>query len=503
MSTPITRRRFVGATLAGLGGLELLHALPSADAAAGPALPQKVAVASELEPLVKLIEETPRQQVVGKVIDHIRDGTSYQELLGALFLAGVRGIQPRPVGFKFHAVLVVNSAHLASLAARDNERWLPLLWSVDYFKGAQERNAKEGDWRMKPADEAKLPSADDAAKEFTAAMDAWDEERADRAIVALGRAEGAAEVFEQFWIYGARDFRDIGHKAIYAANAWRTLNTIGWRHQEPVLRSLAYGQLDHRGGNPAKRDDPADRPGRANMPRAGKLTKFRHAGKRDEAATKDVLAALRTEGAEDISKQVFELINKGIHPASLWDGVFLGAGELLMRQPGIYGLHCLTTVNALHFGYQTSARPTTRAFLLLQAAAFMAMFRGVMTEANRRLSELRIDTLEAAEAPKGGVAEVLADLSKDRTTAAKKALGLLREKPAAARGLIESARALIFAKGTDSHDYKFSSAVMEDAYHLAAPLRPAFLAASLYNLKGSGERDNDLIKRTRAALAKG
>jgi hypothetical protein len=34
-------------------------------------------------------------------------------VLAALLLAGVRNIQPRPVGFKFHAVLVVNSAHLA------------------------------------------------------------------------------------------------------------------------------------------------------------------------------------------------------------------------------------------------------------------------------------------------------------------------------------------------------------------------------------------------------
>ena len=48
----------------------------------------------------------------------IRNGTSYQQILSALMLAGVRSIQPRPVGFRFHCVLVVNSAHLASLARR-------------------------------------------------------------------------------------------------------------------------------------------------------------------------------------------------------------------------------------------------------------------------------------------------------------------------------------------------------------------------------------------------
>jgi hypothetical protein len=155
----------------------------------------------------------------------------------------------------------------------------------------------------------------------------------------------------------------------------------------------------------------------------------------------------------------------------------------------------------MHFAYQTSGKPTTRAYLLLQAAAFLTLFRGIMSNDKKGLSELRVDTLEP-ETPKGGVAEVLADLTKDPTTAAKKTLGLLRDKPAQARPLIETARQLIFAKGTDSHDYKFSSAVMEDAYHLSPKLRPAFLAASVYNLKGSGAKDNNLIKRTRAALAK-
>ena len=46
----------------------------------------------------------------------------FVQVLAALLLAGVRNVQPRPVGFKFHAVLVVNSAHLASLGAREMPR---------------------------------------------------------------------------------------------------------------------------------------------------------------------------------------------------------------------------------------------------------------------------------------------------------------------------------------------------------------------------------------------
>ena len=58
----------------------------------------------------------------------------------------------------------------------------------------------------------------------------------------------------------------------------------------------------------------------------------------------------------------------------------------------------------------------------------------------------------------------------------------------------------MFVKGRNSHDYKFSSAVLEDYYHVSPPWRDRYLAASSFNLCGSGAADNDLVKRTRAAL---
>ena len=100
---------------------------------------------------------------------------------------------------------------------------------------------------------------------FADAMDNWDEAKADAATAGLARHSKAEEIFDLFCRYGARDFRDIGHKAIYVANSWRTLQNIGWQHAEPVLRSLAYALLDHEQGNPAERDAEADRPGRRNQ----------------------------------------------------------------------------------------------------------------------------------------------------------------------------------------------------------------------------------------------
>jgi hypothetical protein len=502
MFTAITRRNFMSHTvkagaLAGLGDFSFLGNL--APVSATEARPAKVQLNPDIEPLVGLIEDTQREDLLDVVAARIRRGTSYQQLLTALLLAGVRSIQPRPVGFKFHAVLVVNSAHLASLAAPDTDRWLPLLWALDNFKSSQARNQKEGNWSMPPVDESQLPTAAHARERFVEAMDNWDEEGADRAIASLVRNAGAAEVIELFWRYGARDFRDIGHKAIYVANSWRTLQTIGWRHAEPVMRSLAYALLEHEGSNPAKRDAEPDVPWRENLKRAAKIRKDWQQGRITPEATAEVLKTLRKAPTGDACEQIVELLNKGTDPASLWDGILLKAGELLMQQPGIIGLHCVTSMNALHYGYQASGNDETRRLLLLQAPAFLTLFRKRM----KLREELQIDTLQKEDvAGPSTVEEILADVSKDRVRAARKTLALVEDNSAGASALMTAARRLIFNKGNDSHDYKFSSAALEDFYNATPGWRARYLATSMFNLKGSGDRDNGLIERARAALGK-
>jgi hypothetical protein len=504
----ITRRAFVTSTLAGaaaLGDFAFLKLLRPLSAEDVKLRPDRVQCSPDIEPLVRLIEEIDKAEVIGVIVDRIRGGTSYQELLTALMLAGVRGIKPRPVGFKFHAVLVVNSAHLASLAATDRERWLPLLWAIDNYKISQARNQTESaGWVMPPPDEAKLPPSHQAKERFIAAMDDWDEEGADRAVSAFVRAAGGNDVIETFWRYGARDFRNIGHKAIYVANAWRTLQTIGWRHAEPVMRSLAFALLEHEGDNPAKRDADADRPGRENLQRLTKLRKHWTVGKPSKEVTAEFLGVLRTSSPDDASEFIVQALNKEIDPSALWDGVFLGTGESLMRQPGIVGLHTVTTANALHFAYQNAVDEKTRGLMLLQAAAFLPMFREAMKRRGQVRENLDIDKLEKAELRATGqaaVEEIFADVSKDRLAAAKKTLALLEKDPRASDAIIAAGRHLVFNKGSDSHDYKFSSAILEDFHHATPAWRQRFLATAMFYLKGTGDKDNDLIQRTRAALA--
>ena len=501
-----TRRRFLktsaaGTTSLGLGGLGFMSRLPRVSAAEASIEPKFVQFRPEIEPLVRLLEDTPREKLLEEVASRIHHGLTYREVLAALLLAGVRNIQPRPVGFKFHSVLVVNSAHLASLSSPDSDRWLPIFWALDYFKSAQAQDVREGDWTMAALDESKVPSSSQKArKSFIMAMDNWDEPGADAAVAGLARTAGAHEIFEIFCRYGARDFREIGHKAIYVANSWRTLQAIGWQHAEPVLRSLAYGLLD-RGGdsNPAKGDFAADRPWRNNQSTVSKIRGDWLDGEPSSAATSEMLETLRHATPDESSAKVVELLNRGVAPQSIWDGIFDAGGELLMRRPGILSLHALTSTNALHFAFQTSANDETRRLLVLQNAAYLTLFRG---DAGK-LKSLHLDELSTADQTSGkgpALEEVFVEVSADKMKAATKTLAWLKQNPDP-KEFINAARRFIFLKGNNSHDYKFSSAVLEDYQNISPVWRDRYLAASVFNLRGSGEPDNSLVKRTRAALS--
>ncbi|MCX8140643.1 MAG: hypothetical protein WHU94_09320 [Thermogemmata sp.] len=507
MAEGMDRRDFL-ASSAMVPALPFLGQLPAVAAQEARLQPQLVRFEESIEPLVRLIEETPADRLLEEVAGRIKKGMSYRQLLAALFLAGVRNIPPRPnVGFKFHAVLVIHSAHQAALAGPDRDRWLPLFWCLDYFKRAQGQAIREGGWRMKPVAEGRVPTAEQAQAAFREAMTRWDEEAADGAAAALARHVPVHEAFELFAHFAARDFRDIGHKIIYVANAFRTLEVIGHQHAEPIYRSLAFALLRHEGKNPAQHDLPADRPGRrtqeALQKQKASLAEGAKASPAEGAAVRqEVLEALRRGSDADLFALVWDaLFQRRVAPAVLWEALHLGAAELLMRQPGIVSLHTLTSLNAFHYAFRTSHdRWNNRAWLLLQAASFLPLFRESMKNRGP-LGEARIDTLAPAEASSATAPEaIFAALSRDKLRAAQQALAFLQNNPTGIRDLSDEARRWIFLKGNDAHDYKFSSAVLEDTELMSPGVRERFLAASLFWLKGADAADSPVVRRTRAAL---
>ena len=199
-----------------------------------------------------------------------------------------------------------------------------------------------------------------------------------------------------------------------------------------------------------------------------------------------------------------ELLNAGVSPQSVWDAFGVAAGEMLMKQPGIVAIHTITTTNAMFYAFRTSGNDETRRLLMLQNAAFLPMFRGAM-QGRGRVKDVTIDNLEPVpptdDAP--ATEQIFADLGRDGMLAARKVVAYLKQSPEeaqAAKKLIDAARVLVFLKGNDAHDYKFSSAVLEDYYHFSPEWRDVYLASNVFKLQSSTARDNSLVERTRNAF---
>jgi hypothetical protein len=124
-----------------------------------------------------------------------------------------------------------------------------------------------------------------------------------------------------------------------------------------------------------------------------------------------------------------------------------------------------------------------------------------------KVDEAQLDQLTAAmpgdtpldDSP-AAIEAIFDRVGTDSSAAAKGVLAYL-EGGQSAENLITAARRLVFLKGNNAHDYKFSSAVLEDYYNVSPQWRNRFLASSVYKLLGSSQRDNQLVERTRSALA--
>jgi len=216
----------------------------------------------------------------------------------------------------------------------------------------------------------------------------------------------------------------------------------------------------------------------------------------DAAVVEDLLAPLREGKTVEACRLAVELLEAGRCKAgAVWDAAHLAGGELMMRQPGIAGLHTLTSGNSMQYAFLSAKNPETRLLLLLQGLAWMSQFRNFMDP--RRDKNVRITEVEAAKIPRSpekATEEILSAISTDRADAAAKAFAFDRRFGGADK-LFDGARRLVFTKCTEHHQYKWPAAIFED-YRIVSPeWRPHMAATAMYYLRGTGHPDSPVIER--------
>jgi len=490
--------------LPSLGGLAAFGAGPP---------PDKVRFGPDIEPLVRLIEETPRDRCVPVLIDRLRRGLSYRRLLAAAFFSGIR------VQHSNHEVYKIHSVHQVSQDMRADERLLPLFWAVNVYKQHQEDFSAPSLTELK----GPLPAPEKAAAELRDAMQRCDLDRAERAVVMLGRNQGTRQTMEQLWFYGCRNGGVGGHAAIVVANCFRALETIGWQQAEPVLRFVVQDFYSLGVDKP----DPFFQPNTARVDRhLDRLPPGWAAGKADTGASRELFALLREGKANPACDLATKQLLAGVGAQALWDAVHVATAELMVRHKSGWGLasrplHSNTSTNALHYAFRTSTTPRTRLLVLLQAVAWAASkTAGDLAD----LRDVKIAQLPGASvpaAPDDAVAEIFA-LLPSRTyrwdpkakkavltygrraaadEACRKVFALAREQPRAVPLFVQAAHSWLCRKASnDAHEYKFLAAILEDAAWVSPEWQPHLLAASVHYFHGKQSPDNPVVQQARDAL---
>jgi hypothetical protein len=497
-----SRRNLLSAVVSGaalgLGGLAPFARLAPVSAEESRVTPDLLRYGPDLEPLVRLIEETPQEKCLEVMAAQLRGGVTYRQFIAALFLAALRG--PSTIA---HSVFATHAAHELSLDAPAGERLLPLFWAFDSYKFWSSWHARNPN-RLR-ALTGSLPPADQAAHLFRASIKQGDREGVERAVVSLARNQGMHAAMAVVWPYAAIRCDDLGHDAIGVANCWRILPTVGWEQAEPVLR-WAIGRLS--GASDPYWDPNGDRVSRV----AAQLPPTWAGDGAEVGLTRELLALLRASRHAEACDLAAERLATGKAMAgAVWDAVHLHAAELMVHAPHVGAqLHANTSANALRYAFRTCGTAGHRLLILLQALAWQSHFRmQSRTFPGWADRDQRIDELEGAPIPtdRAKAAEaILALLPDRRDEAAPLAFELAKRHPgdgtfhrAASRLVVTRVRKRDVVD-IGIHDVKFAASIFEDAELVSPVWRPHLYAAAVYWLPGTGSPEPLVMRQAREAF---
>lgn len=510
-----TRRQFISSTAAAATAAtvsEWAALLPISPASAADmrVTTELVRFGAEIEPIVALIEKTPREKCVEAMMLRLRDGLPYRQFLAALYLAAIRAAKWHGGIHGFdHNAYVVHSANQLALDLPVSERLLPAFYAMDNFKVMQQVYPnRPGTAELTGT----LPSAESAGEELRIGMEQWDPERAERAIVVLIRSRSMSQVLEQLWRYAGRDWRFIGHMAILVSNSCRLLETIGWQHAEHVLRYVAAGLA---GWPKDDAEGPQNQPYPRSLERVRKFANRLPAdwaqARGDEKLTTDLLTQIRTgdgDGACDLA--IAQITSGKAKAGAIWDAAHLAASELVLsskphndhRPVNSNALHSNTACNALHYAFRAASSDQTRLLLALQALAWMPLYRKNIIKQGHFQEQVNITQLDAAPLPEksdDAIDAIFASRTAKVRQTSRMAFAFAERENI--EPLLSAARRTIPTNSSgDPHDIKFPVAIFEDLHLISPNWRPHVTAAAAHSFWGSERPELPGVQRVREAM---
>jgi len=305
----------------------------AADLGVGSALADESADAlafGALEPLVRLMQETPADRLVPLLVEQLRTGRDLRELTAAAAFANARTFGGEDyVGF--HTMMALAPAYHMSQELPAESRPLPIL-KVLYrnTNRIQERGGRK-DEVLHAVKAGSLSEATPGGELLRDCVRRKDVDAAEKTFAAL--AQGSAEdAFNQL-LYAVQDSTEV-HRVVLPYRAWDLLGIIGKEQAHTLLRqSVRYCvKAENWTGNGSWKEPRTVLP---KMLEDHKLLGRSPGDRRAEDNWVDELSqtifkSTPTQAAEAVANALSE----GISPSDIGEAVSLAANQLVLRDMG-------------------------------------------------------------------------------------------------------------------------------------------------------------------------
>jgi hypothetical protein len=288
-----------------------------------------------LEPLVRLMQETPVNRLLPALAAKLKAGTELRELLAAGALANARTFGGEDyVGF--HTMMALAPAYHMSAELPEARRALPVL-KVLYrnTNRIQEHGGRTGEVlhsvTAAPDHDRKALAAGEAIR---AAVRQKDADLAERTFAALTAGGSPEDAFDGLLV-AVEDATEV-HRVVLPYRAWDLLDLVGREHAHTLLRqSVRYCVKAESWVGQSYWNQP-----RTLLPKLLEehhlLDHDRRPGDRtlDDKAAEELSRTIFASAPDQAAAAVAAALADGIAPAAIAEAVSLAANQLILRDVG-------------------------------------------------------------------------------------------------------------------------------------------------------------------------
>ncbi len=283
-----------------------------------------------LEPLVRLMQETPADRILRAVTDKLRSGTDLRQLVAAAALANARTFGGEDyVGF--HTMMALGPAfHMAQELPADSQP-LPVL-KVLYrnTNRIQEHGGRSGEvlHAVKPAE---LEKNSNHAEILRSAIHSKDVAKAEQTFAALAQ-RSADDAFNDL-LMAVQDQTEV-HRVVLPYRAWDMLGIIGKEQAHTLLRQSVRYCVKAESWSPSRSSTEP----RALLPKLLEEHKLigRSRGSRpaEDKWVGEFSETIFKSTPEQAANAAAAALAEGIDPTAIGEALTLAANQLVLRDLG-------------------------------------------------------------------------------------------------------------------------------------------------------------------------